>query len=134
MSGDGELGIGGSFARWRGMKSSSSTWSRLTPAQRGQIIQRVIIDGWTNGETAAAFGIAERMVSARVAEYRRYGMASLHDRPAKTAAAEVVRLHLLRPLRGIFRGIASGLRWLAGCENAVIPSTLPRSREDRGGS
>jgi Helix-turn-helix domain len=55
---------------------------RLTPAQRGAVVQRVLVDGWSVGETAAAFRLAERRVAAWVAAYRRHGMASLHDSAA----------------------------------------------------
>ena len=82
------------FARWRGMKKRSTEPVVLTPAQRGQIVQRVIVDGWTSAEAAAAVGVPERLVDAWVADYRRHGMASLRHVPRKTVAAEILRLWL----------------------------------------
>ena len=91
------------FARWRGMKKRSTEPVVLTPAQRGQIVQRVIVDGWTSAEAAAAVGVPERLVDAWVADYRRHGMASLRHVPRKTVAAEILRLWLGRPVRAVSR-------------------------------
>jgi transposase-like protein len=52
---------------------------RISPAQRGIIVQRVLVDGWSLAEAAAAFGIAERRIAGWVAAYRRHGMASLRE-------------------------------------------------------
>ena len=49
----------------------------MAAAQRGQIVQRVLVDGWSAQRAAGAFGIDERVVTRWVAAYRRYGMASL---------------------------------------------------------
>jgi hypothetical protein len=49
----------------------------ITPAQRGQVIQRILVDGWTPARAAHAFAIEEWRVSRWVAAYRRDGMASL---------------------------------------------------------
>ena len=46
--------------RWRIMKSLSSPPLTLSPAQRGQIVQRILVDGWTVAEAAAAAGVPER--------------------------------------------------------------------------
>jgi transposase-like protein len=106
----------------------------LTPAQRGQIIQRVIVDGWTSAEAASAAGVAERLVDAWVAAYRRHGMASLRHAPSKSAAAELFRLRLSRPLRAALRGIAESVRWISAPKRAAGPAQLRRSNEDgRGG-
>ena len=48
-------------------------------ARRGQIIQRILVDGWTVGEAASVFEVGERQVARWVAAYRRDGMASLRD-------------------------------------------------------
>ena len=40
--------------RWRGMKARSPQSHTLTPAQRGQIVQRVIVDGWSTAAVARA--------------------------------------------------------------------------------
>jgi hypothetical protein len=51
----------------------------LSPAKRGQIIQRVLVDGWPPRRAGAPFGVTERQVIRWVAAYRRDGMASLRD-------------------------------------------------------
>jgi helix-turn-helix protein len=52
---------------------------QITVAQRGNIVQRVLVDGWSIEQAAATFGIAERRIAGWVAAYRRHGMASLRD-------------------------------------------------------
>jgi transposase-like protein len=121
------------FARWRGMKKRSTEPVALTPAQRGQIVQRVIVDGWTSAEAAAAVDVSERLVDAWVADYRRNGMASLRHVPRKTVAAEILRLWLGRPLRAGSRTISNGLRRLFTREHPTSPSPLDRSNDDRRG-
>ncbi|HTV88350.1 MAG TPA: helix-turn-helix domain-containing protein [Stellaceae bacterium] len=54
----------------------------LAPAERGRIVQRVLVEGWSVAEAAATFGIPERRVANWVAAYRRHGMASLRDEGA----------------------------------------------------
>jgi transposase-like protein len=49
----------------------------ITAAQRGQIIQRVLVDGWSPGQAAAAVGVGERQLIRWVAAYKRHGMSSL---------------------------------------------------------
>ena len=126
----------GVLARWLGMKSRSAKPVTLTPAQRGQIIQRVIVDGWTSAETAAAAGLSERLVDAWVADYRRDGMASLRHVPRQTFAAEILRLWLGRPVRVVSRTIFSGLRRLFAHERPAKPAPLDHLNDDRrdGGS
>jgi hypothetical protein len=126
--------LSGVFARWRGMKDRSAERVTLTPAQRGRIIQRIIVDGWSNGEAAAAAGVPERLVEAWVADYRRRGMASLHHSPSKTIAAEVVQVRLLRPVGAVFRMFANAVRWFFAAERPLGASPLRRSNDDRGGS
>ena len=121
------------FARWRGMKKRSTEPVALTPAQRGQIVQRVIVDGWTSAEAAAAVGVPERLVDAWVADYRRHGMASLRHAPHKTVAAEILRLWLGRPVRAVSRAVSTGLRQLFTREHPASPSPLDRSNDDRRG-
>lgn len=128
------MGIRSAFARWRGMKKRPAARPSLTSAQRGQIVQRVIVDGWSSAEAASAFGIRERLVAAWVADYRRYGMASLRERPGNSMASEVIRLRLLHPVRGVLHGIAMGVRWLLTYERPIAPSPLRRSHDDRLGS
>ena len=49
----------------------------IAAARRGQIVQHVLVDGWTVRQAASVFGIEERSVSRWVRAYRRRGMASL---------------------------------------------------------
>jgi hypothetical protein len=49
----------------------------LAAAQRGLIVQRVLVDRWTLAEAGAPFGIDERHVASLVAAYQRHGMAAL---------------------------------------------------------
>jgi hypothetical protein len=124
------------FARWRGMKKRSTEPVALTPAQRGQIVQRVIVEGWTSAEAAAADGVPERLVDAWVADYRRDGMASLRHVPRKTVAAELLWLWLGRPVHAVSRLISNGRRRLFARERPTSPSSLDRLNQDRrdGGS
>ena len=121
------------FARWRGMKKRSTEPVALTTAQRGQIVQRVIVDGWTSAEAAAAVGVPERLVDAWVADYRRDGMASLRHVPRKTVAAEILRLWLGRPMRAVSRTVSTGLRRLFARQPPTSPSSLDRLNDDRRG-
>jgi transposase-like protein len=121
------------FARWRGMKKRSTEPVALTPAQRGQIVQRVIVDGWTSAEAAAAVGVPERLVDAWVADYRRHGMASLRHVPRKTVAAEILRLWLGRPVSAVSRTVSTGLRRLSARQQPTSPSSLDRLNDDRRG-
>ena len=64
------------------MNRVSSNTRDITPAQRGQIIQHVLVDGWSPAQAAAAYDISERHVERWVAIYRRHGMASLRAESA----------------------------------------------------
>jgi len=64
------------------MTRVSTVIRNITAAQRGQIIQRVMVDGWSPAQAAAVYGVAERHVARWVGAYRRYGMASLRDEGA----------------------------------------------------
>jgi transposase len=120
--------------RWRSMKGRSSPSHALTAAQRGHIVQRVIVDGWSIADAAAAAHVPARLVAAWVADYRRRGMASLRHRPGKTVAAEIVKLRLLLPARLVFRGGAVAISWLFARERRPAPpSPIRRSQDDRRG-
>jgi Homeodomain-like domain len=121
------------FARWHVMKNRSAQSVALTPARRGHIVQRILVDGWTSAEAAAAIGVPERLVDAWVADYCRHGMASLRDVPRKTVAAEILRLWLGRPVRAVSRATSNGLRRLFVHEPPPSPSPLRRSTDDRHG-
>ena len=119
--------------RLRSMKAHPPHSHTLTPAQRGQIVQRVIVEGWSVAAAANAARLPERLVAARVADFRRYGMASLRHRPGKTVAAEIAQLRLLRSSRAFFRSIASGLRRLFALHRPASPLPIRRSQDDRRG-
>ncbi len=78
-------------------------------AQRGQIIQRVLVDGWSAAQAAEAFDIQERQVARWVADYRRHGMASLY----RDYATETRRHRWTRGLRGWLVRCFGGLRRIA---------------------
>jgi Helix-turn-helix domain len=119
--------------RWRSMKGISTRPSTLSAAQRGQIVQRVIVDGWTIADAAAAVGLPERFVAGWVADFRRHGMTSLRHRPRKTVAAEFVHRRFLRPAGLVFRAAAIGGRWLFASRKPAPPSPIRRSQDDRRG-
>jgi transposase-like protein len=64
------------------MSRVSSNIRYITPARRGQIIQHVLVDGWSPAQAAAAYGVGERQVARWLAAYRRHGMASLRNEAA----------------------------------------------------
>jgi hypothetical protein len=83
---------------------------------------------------ANSFGIPKRVVDVWVADFRRHGMASLHQSTGRTAV-ELVYLTVCRPLRGILRQISLSLRWVRTDEVAAPPQPLQlrRSNEDGPG-
>jgi len=116
------------------MKDSSPPRRTLTTAQRGQIIQRIIVDGWTRADAATTFGVPERLVDAWVADYRRHGMASLRHKSGGTIVAEIIRLRVALPLAAVCRGIRTRLRGIFVHHRRVPPLPLRRSSDDgRGG-
>lgn len=73
--------------------------SNNAAAQRGLMVQRVLVDGWSAAAVAASHGVDERQVAALVAAYRRHGMAVLRDE-ALPQGALAGALHGARLLRG----------------------------------
>jgi transposase-like protein len=108
------------------MKNPPLRRRTITAAQRGQIIQRVIVDGWTTVAVATSFGISKRLVDVWVADFRRTGMASLRREPATTIAAEMVQVTVSRPVRAILRKISTGLRRFFARDPLAPPSPLRR--------
>jgi hypothetical protein len=100
----------------------------ITPAQRGQIVQRVLVDGWTATQAAHAAGVGERQVAAWVAAYRRDGMASLYR---DTGNASFLARRVWRPIVNFWRGLATAWRRPALPQAQIAPSPLPRPRDDR---
>ena len=103
----------------------------ITAVQQGQIIQRVLVDGWSIADVAAAFDLEKRLVAAWVAAYRRHGMASLHRTPSRSLVAEIFRLRLTRPLVAGWRRVTGGLRRVFVPEPVARLSPLRRSQDDR---
>ncbi len=112
-------------ARSRIMKNTESR-RIISVAQRGQIVQRVIVDGWTSAEAAAAFGVPRRIVEVWVADFRRHGMASLRREPGRTIAAEMVRSTVWRPVRVMWRKVLGSL----APQPLVHPLPLRHSNKD----
>ncbi|HEX5452244.1 MAG TPA: helix-turn-helix domain-containing protein [Stellaceae bacterium] len=101
--------------------------SEISPARRGQIVQRVLVEGWSPARAGAAFGIAERQVHRWVAAYRRFGMASLRGEGAVDYSAS-----------GWWRGLRQALaRWCGDFRRGFgsdIPAAcveLHHHRDDR---
>jgi hypothetical protein len=112
------------------MKRSRKTRT-ITKVQQGQIIQRVLVDGWSPAEAAAAFDLEARLVKTWVADYRRHGMASLYRPPSRWLATEIFRRKLAWPLAAGLRRVAGALRRVFVREPVAPPSPLRRGREDR---
>jgi transposase-like protein len=112
------------------MKNPPSSRPAITTAQRGQIVQRVIVDGWTSAAVASSFGVPKRLVDVWVADFRRNGMASLRSEPGRTIATTILQLTFARPMRAILRKMSSGLRRPLAVEPTVQPLPVRRSSED----
>jgi transposase-like protein len=112
------------------MKNTELRRRTLSVAQRGQIVQRVIVDGWTSVEVAAAFGVPRRIVEVWVTDFRRHGMASLRQDPGRTVAAEMIRFTLRRPVRAMWRKLLIGLHGSLAPEPLVQPLPLRHSNKD----
>jgi transposase-like protein len=110
------------------MTSVSTERRTITAAQRGQIIQLVLVEGWTPGRAAAAFAIEERLVAAWLAAYRRDGMASLRHNPSPTLMGEAAGRWLWRPLASLWRALVAARR-----ERPAEPSPLRSSQDGRHG-
>ena len=98
----------------------------ICPARRGQIVQGVIVDGWTSTDIAAAPGLPKHLVDAWVDDFRRNGMASLHEQPGRGMGAEIVELAIWQSVRTNLRRIAAGLRRFLAVGPEVKPVPLRR--------
>jgi hypothetical protein len=115
------------------MSTSGDRRRNLTAGQRGQIVQRVIVDGWTAARAAEDFRLPARVVEAWVEDHRRRGMASLRRSRNPTFTVEMVRLRLLWPFCAGWRRISHGLRRIVAHERPAQPVPLHRSDDDRRG-
>jgi hypothetical protein len=58
----------------------------IGPVKRAQIIQRVLVDGWSAAQASAVFDLPERRIARWVHDYKQRGMASLREaEPAEHA-------------------------------------------------
>jgi hypothetical protein len=104
-------------------------WSKgreIAAVQRGQIIQRVLVDGWSAAQAAEAFDIQERQIAHWVAVYRRRGMASLRE----DYATESLQHRWLRALRGWLLRCVGGLRRIASRSEPAQCIVLRRTGDD----
>ena len=101
----------------------------IAAAQRGQIIQRVLVDGWSTAQAAAVFGLQERRIARWVADYRRHGMASLRE----DDAAERLWQRWIRRLRSAVARCFGGLRRGFGLVEPAPCIELRRTGDKRGG-
>jgi hypothetical protein len=108
------------------MKNTELRRRTISVAKRGQIVQRVLVDGWTSVEVAAAFGVPRRIVEVWVNDFRRHGMASLRQDPARTITAEMIRFTVWRPVRAMWRKLRGSL----APEPLVQPLPLRHSNKD----
>ena len=115
------------------MKTTSARPRTIPLARRALIVQRILVDGWSSSEAAAAFDVSERQVDIWVAEFRRDGMRSLRRIPGTTFSGEIVHLIISRPVRGIASSIAGVLRRLLVRERLHEPLPLQRFNDDRRG-
>jgi transposase-like protein len=120
----------GLSARSRVMKNTALRHRTISVAQRGQIVQRVIVDGWTSIEVAAAFGVPRRTVEFWVTDFRRHGMASLRQDPGRTIASEVIRFTVWRLVRAMWRKLLIGFHGSLAPEPLVQPLPLRHSNND----
>src|SRR5436190_22218802 len=84
----------------------SKSSGEVAAVKRAQIIQRVLVDGWSPAQTAAVFAVPERRIARWVEDYRRRGMASLRDE----APGERVHQRWLHALTGAVSRCYAGLR------------------------
>lgn len=106
------------------MEKTSTKARDNAAAQRRQIIQRVLVDGWSVAQAAAAFGLQERLVSRWLADYRRRGMASLRDDAASEGA--------LRRVVGSLRLVAVRLLGRRGARQVEPTPCVELRRADDG--
>ena len=90
-----------------------------------------MVDHWTSAEAAAAFGVPRRLVDMWVADFRRYGMASLREDYRWTLATGMMQFAIWRPLRAALRRFSVGLR--ASVRGAPLVQPLPLRQSNKDG-
>jgi transposase-like protein len=101
--------------------------STMAAARRGQIVQRVLVDGWSVRQAASTFGIDERCVARWVSAYRRRGMASLR---CDDTAPERAYRRLAKVLQLLLPQAFGSMRQLIGRSPPAPCVVLRRSRDD----
>jgi len=99
-----------------------------TAVNRAQIIQRILVDGWTAVQAAEFFGVPKRLVYVWVADYRKNGMASLRREPDETIAVEISR-----KVWALLRRVPTGLRRSSTVVPIVQPLPMRQVNRDRPG-
>ena len=108
------------------MDRLSAKGREIAAAQRGQIIQLVLVDGWSAAQAAETFDLQERQVARWVADYRRHGMASLRE----DYATESLQHRWLRALRGWLLRCFGGFRRVVGRSEPAPCIVLRRTGDD----
>src|SRR5438552_2951991 len=103
----------------------SKSSGEVAAVKRAQIIQRVLVDGWSPAQTAAVFAVPERRIARWVEDYRRRGMASLRDE----VPGERVHQRWLHALTGAVSRCYAGLRRGFGLVEPA-PCVVLRRTED----
>ena len=106
------------------MDNNSATSRSISVTQRAQIIQRILVDGWTPAQAARFCGVEERRIARWVADYRRRGMASLRT--------DVVDERFYHRLAGRARAmLARGFGIVAPGTCVILPSARDHERRRR---
>jgi hypothetical protein len=104
----------------------SKSSCEIAAVKRAQIIQRVLVDGWSPAMAAAVFELPERRIARWVNDYKRRGMASLRD----DAPGERVVTRWVRALTGAVSRCYVGIRRGFGLVEPA-PCVVLRRTEDR---
>ena len=104
----------------------------VAPPRRGQIVQRVLVDGWSAAQAADAFGVRERQVVRWVAAYRRDGMASLRDAAAAEPMPRAWVMRAQRWLHHLSGQLSAGLTGSFGDSRPASCIELPLRSDERG--
>jgi transposase InsO family protein len=124
--------------------------ARTTPRSRAQLVDRVLVDGWSVPRVAQAFHVSRRTVFKWLARYRAAGAAGLADRspaprssPQRTSVRRILQIVALRAQRlpghviarrlGVPRSTVSRLLRRQGLGR--LPPRMPRApiqRYERG--
>lgn len=108
--------------------------ARTCPRSRKLLVDRVISDGWSVTDAAAAAGISQRSACKWLRRFRQEGEAGLADRssaprrsPTRTAPERVEAILCLRELRFTAAEIAETL----GMAHSTVSAVLKRNGQGR---